>query len=545
VQYATNISPLEASARVASSEVTRAAARFGLLPAVSLVLGTYVLIFRWILDVSLSSAIQTPSLVWADRLLDFLGLPLFLYGVMTLLATHREWIQRLMAPVIRPVGGSLGRFALVHLAAKPHRTVAFLLIVALMASVSLYPTITSRSFSDKAARGARVQLGTEWQLVFNAPDLVDVNLLRGGVGAQLAALTPAIDSLINSLKRVEGVRDVTYLVEAVLPNFYLPGYGLRGVPLYLVGNSDQYLKAVYSEPEVGVTDPFADVIAPLRTGSVAMSPPVAEFWEVSKGKSVLLGLDRQRSTITAPASGVVAFLPGIPARTVSDRQGYVQARVDYLNHLFNSNAYVAAAAQSERIARMEVLIPRVIVLANAAGVDAAAFRSAVNTVVPIRALEMHNLNDEIAKVGTDMYISLALANMRIYLIGGLVLALVAILSIAMVNYTEDRRTMALLRIRGASPRQMWRFVVALLLSPALLGIILGGVTAALAGFGLANYVWRLREIRTVVQLLPTRLVASSATGFVLMLLVVLLVAVASTFSWWVFRRTAHQGVVRA
>jgi hypothetical protein len=34
------------------------------------------------------------------------------------------------------------------MSAKPHRTVAFLLIVALMSSVSLYPIVTSRSFAN-------------------------------------------------------------------------------------------------------------------------------------------------------------------------------------------------------------------------------------------------------------------------------------------------------------------------------------------------------------------------------------------------------------
>jgi ABC-type lipoprotein release transport system permease subunit len=132
--------------------------------------------------------------------------------------------------------------------------------------------------------------------------------------------------------------------------------------------------------------------------------------------------------------------------------------------------------------------------------------------------------------------------MRIYLVGGLALALIAILAIAMANHAEDKRTLALLRIRGASPRDLWRFVVATMLSPALLGLILGSVAAVLAGYGLANYVWKLREIRTVVQLLPTHLVLSPLTGGVLVLLVVLLIAVASAFSWYVYRRTAHEGV---
>jgi hypothetical protein len=92
---------------------------------------------------------------------------------------------------------------------------------------------------------------------------------------------------------------------------------------------------------------------------------------------------------------------------------------------------------------------------------------------------------------------------------------------------------------------MWRFVVAMLLSPALIGLALGALAALFAGFGLANYVWRLREIRTVVQLLPTRLVVESLAAWVALVIMALLVSVASGFSWWVYRDTAHGSVQRA
>jgi hypothetical protein len=545
VRYAVTISPLEASARVAGSELLKASLRFGILQALSLLLGTYVLVYGWIFGGALSQRVAHPLLVWADRVLDFLGLPLFLYGVTALIATHRSWIQRALAPLIAPIGGRLGRLAVTHLAVKPHRTEAFLLVVALVAGVSLYPTITSRSFADRAERGARVQLGTDWQLLFNAPDLADVGQLQGGLNTQLAALGPAVEALLERLKAVEGVRDATYLVEALLPNFYLPGYGLRGVPLYLVADPVHYLTRVYSEPEVGLTAPFGAVVGPLGTGAVAVSPPVADFWQLRPGEPLLVGLDSERRTLSAETSGVLAFLPGLPPRTVTDRQGYVQARVDYLNFLLSSHAYVVAAANNPRLADLQLLIPRVIVLVDADATDPEAQRAAMLRALPVRPLEVHHLAQEVAKIGTDMYISLALANMRIYLVGGLLLAVIAILAVAMVNYFEDRRTLALLRIRGASPREMWRFLVALLLAPALLGIILGGLAAVLAGYGLANYVWRLREIRTVVQLLPTHLVASPATGLVLALLIALLASTALAFSWWVFRRTAHQTVQAA
>ncbi|PYR54782.1 MAG: hypothetical protein DMF85_21315, partial [Acidobacteria bacterium] len=233
VKYATTISPLEASVRVSGSEATSASIRFGAVQALAIVLGAYVL-SGWIADFAIS---DLPRFGWfrlGDRLLDFLGLPLFLYGVATLLASKRERIQRVMAPALRPIGGVLGRFALRHMSAKPHRTVAFLLIVALMSSVSLYPIVTSRSFENKAVRGAKVQIGADWQVMYNAPDLIDVDRLTGPASHQLGALKPEVEKLVASLKQVPGVRDATYMVESVLPSFYLPGYGLRGVPLFLL-----------------------------------------------------------------------------------------------------------------------------------------------------------------------------------------------------------------------------------------------------------------------------------------------------------------------
>src|SRR2546428_13855923 len=140
------------------------------------------------------------------------------------MASKRERIQRVMAPVIEPIGGVLGKFALRHISVKPHRMVAFLLIVALMSSVSLYPAITSRSFEDKAIRGAQVQLGTDWQAWFNSPDLVDTDRLTGTASPQLAALTPEIPQLVASAGGPHGATGAAYIVETILPSIYLPGH---------------------------------------------------------------------------------------------------------------------------------------------------------------------------------------------------------------------------------------------------------------------------------------------------------------------------------
>ncbi len=115
---------------------------------------------------------------------------------------------------------------------------------------------------------------------------------------------------------------------------------------------------------------------------------------------------------------------------------------------------------------------------------------------------------------------------------------------ALANYTEDRRTLALIRIRGASPSHIRRFLFAVLMSPALLGLLLGAATAVVAGYGLCNYVWKLRNIRSVVQLLPTHVVLSGLTVAVTLFLLVLVAAAAWLFGTWVFRSTARENISR-
>ncbi len=550
VVYATTISPLEASGRFASSETARTSVRFGFLQLVALLLGALVLA-GWVYGFSPTAMLHSKRIQDAAIILDFLGLPLFLYGITSLIASRRSWIQAFMGPLLKSFGGRLGLLAQRHMAAKPHRSVAFLLIVALMASVSLYPTISSRTFEDKATRGAQVQIGSEWHFTFNSPDLIGVDQLRGSLHPQLVALDPVLKGIVANADKVPGVQSSTYIVESLLPSFYLPGYGLSGVPLYLIGDMDSYTRSAYAEPELGIGDPFNAVMSDVRSGNVAISAPVADFWDAKKKSSLRLGTDSQKNAVSAAVAGKLAYLPGMPPRSVTDRQGYVQARVDYLNYLFDRNAYMVASGNDPGLADLQVLIPRVILLVRVDKAiahnpdESARLQAALLGGFPAAPLETHTLTQEVQKVGNDMFVSLALENMRIYLIGGLLLAMVAILAIAFANYTEDRRTLALLRIRGASPEHIRRFLVAMLLSPALLGLLLGGITALIAGYGLTNYVWKLRSIRSVVQLLKTHLVVSGLTYGITLLLLVLVTGVAWLFSTWSFRSSARENIREA
>ncbi len=141
-----------------------------------------------------------------------------------------------------------------------------------------------------------------------------------------------------------------------------------------------------------------------------------------------------------------------------------------------------------------------------------------------------------------MFIFLALENMKIYLVGGLILALIGIVAVATANYIEEQHTLALLRIRGTPPKYIWRFLMAMFISPAILGVILGAGSALIAGYGVAGYLWKLREIRTVVAFLKTHMVVSAAAIEIIVVIMALLIAVATGFNSWVFRSSAREHI---
>ncbi len=68
---------------------------------------------------------------------------------------------------------------------RRHRAASFLLIVALLTCIALYPTVMIAVFDNKTERGARVQLGGDIQVTLNALDLMPA----GGAIARRAAAT--------------------------------------------------------------------------------------------------------------------------------------------------------------------------------------------------------------------------------------------------------------------------------------------------------------------------------------------------------------------
>jgi len=183
VREASRVSPLEASRRVSRSEGESVRVRFGLLQFLALAIGG-AKFAGWIADRSLTNLTEQPWAVDADRALDFVSFPLLIYGLVTLIASRQRLMSALIAPLTYVMAGPLRSASLRHMEVRRHRAASFLLIVALLTSIALYPTVMIAVFDNKTERGARVQLGSDIQLTLNALDLMPADAQsRGGTAA--------------------------------------------------------------------------------------------------------------------------------------------------------------------------------------------------------------------------------------------------------------------------------------------------------------------------------------------------------------------------
>lgn len=543
VRYAARISPLEASRRVAASDAAQGGARFGWLELVLLILGA-AKVFSWLGPWPWADAGSPAWARGADRALDFAALPFFVYGVTTLIASRRTWLAWLLGPATALAGGALARASLQHAATRSHRVSAVLLVVALLATISLYPTVMNAVFDDKTERAAKVQLGAPLQVTLAVPDLVaPAALAQQGLKERFEKVREAADRIVARLAALKEVKSAAYLVEGLVDGLYLPGHGFNSLPLYLVPDGDAYLRGVYHERALGDGEPFERLLRKLDGGGVLVSSALKRFWQRAPGSAMPVGRDIAGGMAEAPLAGVVRLLPGVPPSAVKDRESFVAARVDYLNHLFDNRPQLAAAAGNPSLARLDALMPRlVLAVTPAAGVDLSALQRAVLGVLPAEPVQVRTLPDEVGRLGSDMYIYLARRNVEIYLVGGLLLAIVGMLAIAAANYAEDRRTLGLLRIRGAGPRHCLQFLAASLSAPAAAGLALGAAIALLVGYGVTNLVWQLRELKTVVVYLTTHPAVSWHTALVAGLLALVVAAALAVFTRWIYQRTAREGL---
>lgn len=413
-----------------------------------------------------------------------------------------------------------------------------------MTTISLYPTIMAAVFNNKIERGARVQLGSDIQVAINAADMISNELLAsGGLAGQYEAIDQQMSALIAGVRDISGVQSATYMIEGVSEGVYVPGYGYNGLPIYLIPDAQAYLRTMYHEEQLTENGAFGATLSKLDDGQVLLSPSVANYSGKQPGDSAPLGRSTAGQMLEATIAGTVRYLPGSPLTSITDKDSFAAARIDYVNHLFNNNAYIVADPASSGFAALDVLVTGIHLAIDAADhADAAAIATAITALLPAEPLAVRTFESEMSKVGTDMYVFLARENVQVYLIGGLLLALVGILSIAYANYLEDRRVLGLLRVRGVGPYRMLQFFGSGLFAPSLIGLVLGIAVSLVVGYGMTNLVWQLREVQNVLIYLSTHLAISEMTLFVTALIVTLLLLVGLSFSRWVFRNTARHSL---
>src|SRR5262245_28131308 len=121
------------------------------------------------------------------------------------------------------MAGPLRNASLRHMEVRRHRAASFLLIVALLTSLALYPTVMTAVFDNKTERGARVQLGSDIQVTLNALDLMPAEAQsRGGLRERVAVLRERLDPLLRKLEALPQVRSVATVIEGISEGLYMP-----------------------------------------------------------------------------------------------------------------------------------------------------------------------------------------------------------------------------------------------------------------------------------------------------------------------------------
>jgi hypothetical protein len=399
-------------------------------------------------------------------------------------------------------------------------------------------------FDNKTERGARAQLGSDLQITLNALDLMPADAQsRGGMKQRLAVLNDQLLPLLEKLKTQPGVKSVNYMVEGITEGVYMPDRGFSGLPIYLLGDAQAYRAAVRAEQGLGESENFDPLMARLPHDEILASSSVTKFYKRAIGGPMPIGRNVAQQMERAPFGGSLRFLPGLPLKTVNDREGFISARVDYLNHLFASSPYLVASANNKNFDNLDILLPRIVVMIAAKeNITADMLRQRVTDVIGMTPLDIRDAQTEIARLGSDMFIFLARQNVQIYLFGGLILAFIGIFAVAYANYVEDRRTLGLLRIRGAGPAAVVRFFLPNLIGPSMAGFVIGALVSLAVGFGITKVVWDMRQLQTVMNYLPTQLAVSAETFGVALVLILLVCGIGFAFGRFVFNKTAREGI---
>jgi hypothetical protein len=555
LNYIRRLSPREALARVQAvggeAEVARLTRWSAAAVLVALGLGGYK-ILSWMAGRSLALPLlrrfvgpdTLSAFVAAESLLNFIAVPLFLFGLAGLFAWRVTLVQKMLSGLTAPLVGSLHWFVGQHMALRRRRIVNLLFVAALSMSLSLLPQVASDSFFDRVLRGVAMSLGGHLLLDFNVADLTPNPSEAIPVVAQHRLLSERLAGVRRVIGDHPEVASLALIEQFIVPGFYLPSQS--GLALNVIEDPDAYLNSIRYEDGLGRTRSFPNILAALADGRVSASQGLLRVRSIALGREIQLGYDRSERPVPTRVDEVLSFLPGQPSAGVQQREGYATAEIEYLNYILGADARIVAAAsplEHSALGSLLVLPARAVFLVRTkSGQADEALATSLVAQLPVKPEEVRWDALEQQRVSKDMFIALALENMSVYVIGGLLLALAAVAAIGVVNYLADHRTLALLRLRGVPLPVLLRISLSIFLIPVLLGVATGLALGAVAGYGVSQAIWELPRVYGVAGFLSNRLVFSQTAWAIVALFSVVLTAIAIGFGLWQFRRTAREAL---
>ena len=540
IDYMAQITPLEASRRVASSE-TSLRFEFTIVHMFAFFLGGAKMV-AW----SIGFTPRTESLQTVDMFFNFVAVPLFVYGAAAFIVSRSKVLHVILDRLAYPVTGGLRWFAVTDMLSRPQRVMSGILVAALAFAVVVYPRITADSFYDKALRGLRLNLGSDIAVRFDATTLTEGELKSEPLAWFTKNIGEKVQEIEKQIATVPGVRGVHALYEFSIPgSFYIPGKNY--LQLYLLEDPERFLRTVYYENQLGVDKPFDHLVAALQHDQVIISRGFAAGRDSSNGTVQTLGLGRSihGNNVESPVAGVTYLLPGTPQMMVADRESYAAAAVEFLNTITEVNPYVVGRLEDNNLKDLNVFLAGVVVAVDVGGpsgevVEEITRLNRTSLIPEIAAISTEE--SESGKLSNDMFVRLGLENMKVFMFGGIFVAVSGIIAIAWVNFLERRRTFGMLRVRGASPFKLIRVVLAQMMIPVVIGGAVGVVAGLAAGYGLTNAIFTLPKVVSILGILDVHL---TVTWFIaLVVLVVLLIFLGTTLllSSWIFRKSAREAL---
>jgi len=345
------------------------------------------------------------------------------------------------------------------------------------------------------------------------------------------------------LKARPGVLSVAEMQEYVVPGFYLPSQS--ALILNLLRDTDDYLNTVRYEEQLGLTRPFSDVVQSLSGEFLTSSRGFLKVRKVPLQSDIIFGNSSDHTPLIAQLKDVVSFFPGQPSISVSQREGYATAEADYLNYAMSSDARVFSTIDrftQSSLAKLNVIPSQAVILLKMEGkIDAMAIKKLAD-YIPSKPQAIRWRGQERRNVSKDMFISLALGNMKVFMIGGLILAVAGVFAVSLASFRAEKRTLSLLRLRGIPLPTLLRISLSMFLIPVVIGAALGVLLGAISGYGISQAIWELPRIYGMAGALENQFVFSQMAWNIIAIFGGVLTCVGLGFGLWSFRRTARESI---